>query len=270
MGAQTSLGLSLLLGVGNVRLGYWWDSAAIPARQGGAPLKWSVWLQRTFAKTFPVHSALMQELLAQFHGTHQRHWFLSDGGHFENTGAYELLRRRVPLIVICDNGADPGYAFEDLANLVRKARLDFSAEVRFLLPSKEQQHMGFGTFTDLRRSLRAEVEGIDLGVLLSKQHLLAAKITYPDQGSIESDPTDGSRPSSIVIVVKPSLTGNEPLDVLQYAAAHPDFPQETPADQFFDEAQWESYRKLGHHIGKLVAGIPLRDLANNIPDERLV
>jgi hypothetical protein len=270
MGAQTSLGLSLLLGVGNVRLGYWWDSAAIPARQGGAPLKWSIWFQRAFAQTFPVHSALMQEFLAQFHGTHQRHWFLSDGGHFENTGAYELLRRRVPLIVICDNGADPGYAFEDLANLVRKARLDFCAEVRFLLPSTDQQQMGFGTFTDLRRSVRPEVEGIDLGVLLSKHHLLAAKITYPDKGSIESDPINGSRPSSIVVVVKPSLTGDEPLDVLQYAAAHPDFPQEATSDQFFDEAQWESYRRLGQHVGTLVAGIPLRDLADNMPDDRLV
>ncbi|MEP6935762.1 MAG: hypothetical protein ABI988_17785, partial [Nitrospirota bacterium] len=47
------------------------------------------------------------------------------------------------------------------------------------------------------------------------------------------------------------------LDILQYHAQHTEFPQETTLDQFFDEAQWESYRKLGTHIGdQLFAAIP--------------
>jgi hypothetical protein len=37
--------------------------------------------------------------------------------------------------------------------------------------------------------------------------------------------------------------------VLNYAALHPDFPNETTLDQLFDEPQWESYRKLGEHAG---------------------
>ncbi|MBI2537923.1 MAG: hypothetical protein HYW06_13380, partial [Gemmatimonadetes bacterium] len=49
-----------------------------------------------------------------------------------------------------------------------------------------------------------------------------------------------------------SLTGDEPVDVAQYQADHPRFPQETTLDQFFDEAQWESYRCLGEHIGSQV------------------
>ena len=49
-----------------------------------------------------------------------------------------------------------------------------------------------------------------------------------------------------------SLTGREPVDVLQYHAQHPDFPHETTADQFFDEAQWESYRRLGEFVGVTV------------------
>lgn len=65
--------------------------------------------------------------------------------------------------------------------------------------------------------------------------------------------------------MKPTLTGDEPLDVLQYAASHPTFPQETTSDQFFDEAQWESYRKLGEHIGTQVNALDVEALFNELP-----
>ena len=57
------------------------------------------------------------------------------------------------------------------------------------------------------------------------------------------------QPGSTVLFVKPSVTGDEPLDVLQYRQQHRAFPQEPTMDQYFDEAQWESYRALGEHIG---------------------
>ena len=64
---------------------------------------------------------------------------------------------------------------------------------------------------------------------------------------------------SLLILAKPTLVGDEPSDVMNYATTHEAFPQEPTSDQFFDEAQWESYRKLGQHVGmKLVR---LRDWA---------
>jgi hypothetical protein len=54
--------------------------------------------------------------------------------------------------------------------------------------------------------------------------------------------------------VKPSITGDEPLDVLQYHHQNPAFPNEPTTDQYFDEAQWESYRKLGAHVGHVLFG----------------
>jgi hypothetical protein len=33
-----------------------------------------------------------------------------------------------------------------------------------------------------------------------------------------------------------------------YKGAHPDFPDETTADQFFDEDQFDAYRLLGNEI----------------------
>ncbi|HUK34501.1 MAG TPA: hypothetical protein VLV86_11345 [Vicinamibacterales bacterium] len=270
MGSQTSLGLSLLLGIANVRLGYWWDSAANPRDQGGTESKWSEWFQRLYAFVLPVQSALSDEFLARFHGPHRQNWYLTDGGHFENTAVYELVRRRVPLIVVCDDGADPDYAFEDLGNLVRKSRLDFDADVEFLPVAADNRH--FGSFDDLKPKLpfseqsdprRTRTPDENLGIRLSRRHLLIATITYPDGDQIGPavlGPDEQGRARSLLLVIKPSLTGDEPLDVLQYAESHPSFPQEPTSDQFFDEAQWESYRKLGEHIGGIVADIDLQRL----------
>jgi hypothetical protein len=69
-------------------------------------------------------------------------------------------------------------------------------------------------------------------------HALLARIHYLDNDEF-----------SWLLLVKPSLMGDEAADVLQYQRKHALFPQESTTDQYFDEAQWESYRKLGEHIG---------------------
>jgi hypothetical protein len=271
MGAKTSLGLSLLLGIGNVRLGYWWDSKADPERQGGVQPKPSGRLLRLLSKALPVQSSLMQELLAQFHGPHRKYWYLTDGGHFENTACYELLRRRVPLIIVCDDGADPNYGFEDLANLVRKARLDFNTDIKFMIGADNVA----GHFQDLvpktphGDSGHAERQPkIDLGIRVSASHLLLARVDYPDGEQLGPgfSSKDG-KAHSLLVIMKPTLTGDEALDVLQYAATHPTFPQEPTADQFFDEAQWESYRRLGEHIGHIVTSLDVQSLWSKVADD---
>ncbi|HEY7291945.1 MAG TPA: patatin-like phospholipase family protein [Vicinamibacterales bacterium] len=256
MGAQTSIGVSILLALSNVRLGYWWQSGVDPSKQGGTRPKPSVRIQRGIARMFPVQSALLRELVGLFQGAHERLWFLSDGGHFENTACYELLRRRVPIIIVCDDGADPDYEFEDLGNLVRKARLDFGAEVRVLEPLNDK----FGVPADFRR--KAARQG---GPGLARHHVMAAQVLYPDGGHASTGDMRDGRAQSLLIIVKPALTGDEPWDVLQYAAAHPAFPQEPTSDQFFDEAQWESYRKLGEHVGSQVNLLDVDKLFSELP-----
>jgi len=263
LGARTSLAFSLLCGLFNVRLGYWWQS-------GVDPRKRSARVKRTLAKRigaavawlFPVPMYLLDEFTARFHGTARRRWYLSDGGHFENLGAYELVRRRVPLIVICDGEQDRTYTFDGLANLVRKARTDFGAEIEFLgrgakglgkyLKNRKPDELGLGTLDELRRCRMHTLDG-DAGKpgaagdgrprcctrTFSKAHAALAEVTYRGDDV----------PKSLILYLKATLTGDEPADVIQYADDHPDFPHETTADQFFDEAQWESYRMLGEHIG---------------------
>lgn len=246
LGARTSLGLSALLGFLNVRLGYWWNSDVRPGeRAGGARRGLGERLAELLNFVFPVQTHLLQEFRARFHGPHRQRWYLTDGGHFENAACYELIRRRLPLILCCDDGQDGGYDFEDLANLVRKARTDFRTDIRFL-DEKELDDLqlgglrkAVGTLDDLRP--RAD------GARWSKAHAALAKVTYPDAGEAPAAP-------AYLLVLKPSLRGDESLDVQQYRASHLSFPQESTIDQYFDEAQWESYRRLGEHIGERLFG----------------
>ncbi|HEX6849855.1 MAG TPA: hypothetical protein VF139_00500, partial [Candidatus Polarisedimenticolaceae bacterium] len=240
-GYRTSLGLSLLAGIGNVRLGYWWDSRRLASWMGNVLL----WVPR---RVFAVQSYLLQEFLARFPGTSRRHWYLSDGGHFENLGGYELIRRRLPLIVLVDAEADPNFEFGGLSNLVRKARIDFDAEVRFLDAQEldgilsNQERTKIGTLDELRRGRWEADPGSD-PPRYSRRHAALAVVTYHD-----------SDRRSLLLYVKASMTGDEPIDVRQYHVEHEAFPHEPTSDQFFDEAQWESYRKLGEHIGTELFG----------------
>jgi hypothetical protein len=194
-------------------------------------------------------------------------------------GGYELLRRRLPFVLIVDGEMDSDSTFEGLANLVRKARIDFGAEVRFLtekdldLVVEKKVRPYIGTLEQLKRG-KWEVEesadgaseregenprsgparGTDLpsaprGKFLeldrtgrSLAHAALAEVRYEN----------GFR--SWLLYVKPTVTGREPIDILEYHAAHPDFPHETTLDQYFDEAQWESYRRLGEYIADMIFG----------------
>jgi hypothetical protein len=273
-GAQTTIPLALLAGLFNVRLGYWWDSA-----MPGSRPSW-------FAYLFPVQHALLSEAFARTRGTGDQLWNLSDGGHFENMGGYELIRRRLPVIVIVDAEADPDYTFAGLSDLVRKARLDFDAEVIFLNDAQLSEQLPvegnsvpvvpksvrpyFGNLDALRRgrwtdeplppSGGKEAKRYTLEVdraRVSKAHAALARVEYLDNGD-----------ASWLVYVKATLMGDEPEDVCHYHRAHPDFPQEPTTDQFFDEAQWESYRRVGLHIGHRVLKRDLFDHLRKHPAPR--
>ena len=90
--------LSIAMMLLNLRLGYWLANPRLPG----------AWTNRT-----PNH-VLPAGLYALGFGYQRRSRFieLSDGGHFDNLGIYELVRRELSLIFILDGEADPttGYA----------------------------------------------------------------------------------------------------------------------------------------------------------------
>jgi hypothetical protein len=234
LGSMTSLGLSLLCGLLNVRLGHWWHSGVDPQVRGkarsAAPGALRA-LALTFSRQFPVQAHLIQEFLARFPGTASRSWYLTDGGHFENTAVYELIRRRLKVIIVLDNGADPTTKLGDVAGLVRKARVDFETEIEFEdTPATGGE--AIGSLAELGFTTGPQTAG---GV---RCYAALARILYPD----------GSR-GKLLVVKAGVIGGDEPVDVLNYRAMNPTFPQQSTVDQFFDEAQWEAYRRLGTFIG---------------------
>ena len=143
---------------------------------------------------------------------------LSDGGHFENLALYELIRRHCRYIVVSDCGADPQVAFDDFGNAVRRIREDFGVEIEIdLSPLKPD------------------------GTKISKQHAAVGIISYN---------REDQKDTGILIYLKPTLTGDEPCDITQYRTRNETFPHESTGDQFYDEAQWESYRRLGEHAAR--------------------
>ena len=269
LGSRTSLGLSLLTGFFNLRLGYWWNSGVDPSDRKGRTSRTGT--QRALSRLrrlLPVQASLLDEWLARFPGVARAEWNLTDGGHFENMGGYELLRRRLPLIIVCDNEQDAAYEYAGLANLVRMARVDLDAEITFLsdddlllkdgamappvpmpdcVGSLESLRRGRRSTETVRRRGREEARQLNDGDAtgLSLVHAALARVDYRSSGSASGD---GRRAPGWLLYVKPSLVGDEPVDVQHYHAANPAFPHQSTADQFFDEAQWESYRRLGEHI----------------------
>jgi hypothetical protein len=215
MGYHTSRIVAFVMTVFNIRLGWWLPN---PNPQWSSRWAWS-------EPRFGVRP-LLDEALARTTDA-SPFVYLSDGGHFENLGLYEMVRRRCHRLLVIDAGCDSTYRYEDLENAIRKIRVDFGIPIVF--------QQGLPAPTSDKTVARRVTVGI---------------IRYSE---VDGPDTDGE-----IVYVKPVLTGDEPIDLARYAAsntkADSPFPHQTTADQFFDEAQFESYRMLGYH--SIVTGLP--------------
>lgn len=228
-------GLSALATFAGLRLGYWWDSAQAGIVQHGAAVRGSPLLMKT--------RYLLLECFGVFPGSSSAHWYVSDGGHFENTGAYALLRQEAALIVIADCGADPDYRFCDLEILIRRARIDLHAEITFMKPRPGALWDHLGAFGSLN----------DLASPQSQACLALAQVRY------------ASGATGQIVLVKPNVSAALPVDLVNFKADNPLFPHQPTTDQFFDEAQWESYFRLGAEIGRRLEGELLERVAVGAP-----
>ncbi len=248
-GRRTGVAKSLLLTLGNIRLGYWWNSGLGVHDRANVTTGCGLWeiITNLMTRWFSTQALLLSELIGRFGGPWYRHWYLSDGGNFEVTGAYELLRRRVPFVIVCDGGQDRDHQGGNLALLIRLARVDMGAEVTPVDLSSPEENPGVPD--SVRPNLGSIHDLLASGTALPRRHAALLLVRYPKFADNESEDPWLNRTHTWVLYVKATQTGDEPADVTSYAATHPDFPNESTLDQNFDEAQWESYRKLGEHIG---------------------
>jgi hypothetical protein len=213
MGSQTpSAPLAMLMTFFNVRLGFWAPTPCQKAWRSRQARFWSFYTLTEFLSRTTDRAS---------------YCFLSDGGHFDNTGVYALVERGCRIVVLVDCGADGSRTFTDLGNLARRVRIDFGAEIDIDLADLGP--------TDPKSCRNPFVVGT---ILYSPAYLREIGDPNPDD------------PSAYLVVIKPSVIGYEPADVRQYGFQNQPFPQQSTIDQFFDEAQFESYRRLGMHCAE--------------------
>ena len=210
MGYHSSPVVSFIMTLFNARLGSWLGN---PGPAG----------ERTWREAGPRSAvrSLVKEALG-LTSERSEYVYLSDGGHFENLGLYEMVARRCRRIVVLDGGCDPAFTFDDLGNALRKIRIDLGIPIHFA--------------PDAIRGLRER-----------RRRCAVAAVRY--------SAVDGPIEDGWFLYLKPLRLGGEPPDVESYAAAHSDFPHQGTGDQWFDESQTESYRMLGlHTVDELLAG----------------
>lgn len=230
MGSMTpSAAQAMLMTLLNVRLGFW------------APTPNKDYWQESQARLWPF--LMLREFMSQTNDL-ASHCYLTDGAHFENMGLYSLVERGCRYMVISDCGADPQLQFHDLGEAIRRCRIDFDAEIDLKITpllhkngGDAQAHFAVGTIKYSRRHFES--------------------LHYKD---LSEEARKG-----VIILFKPVLTGHEDADLIQYGRedAH-GFPHQTTADQWYDEAQFESYRRLGqitaHALLEKLKGNELNDI----------
>lgn len=232
---MTSPIVRFLMAIFNVRFGWWFgnpgaagDKTNIFERLLYAPAKMlGLEVMRPFRHKSPRLSVI--PFLAEAFGAtddKSAYVYLSDGGHFENLGLYEMVLRRVRFIVVSDATTDPEYAFESLAMSIRQIRVDLGVPIEI-----------------------PELAVVQPSQNLKNKYCAIGKIRY---SCVDRDPHDPNTTDEdfdgVLIFIKPSLIGQEPRDVINYWQGRSSFPQEVITDQWFSEAQFESYRALGSYI----------------------
>jgi hypothetical protein len=222
MGYHSSPFVTLLMTFFNARLGWWLPNPIWPHLRkwpaNGGPRRFLSRKSRFLARNGPMWALtpLLNEALGNTDDSYK--WIeLSDGGHFENLGLYEMVLRRCRRIIVVDADADSEFQFEDLGNAVRKIEIDLGIPI---------------TFPDFPHGLPMKRGAEPVNV-------------YCIRGVIQYNCVDYSESNGELLFIKPVLNGSEPPDIRAYAASHQHFPHEATSNQFFNEAQFESYRHLG-------------------------
>ena len=221
MGAgKTTAAQAMLMTLLNLRLGFW------------APTPSGEHWESPQARLWPFYT--VREFLSQTNDL-SSYCYLTDGGHFDNLGIYSLVERGCRHIVAVDAVADPQPCFSDLGNAIRRCRIDFGADIDL----------------DITPFVKSKDDAF------AKQHYSFGRIIYAEEHVKRlgwKDISEEAR-TGMIVYIKSSLLKNEKelrTDVRQYGLENFDFPQQSTVNQWFDEAQFESYRQLGEHCAETV------------------
>ncbi|MEX1141519.1 MAG: hypothetical protein WEB79_04325 [Thermoleophilaceae bacterium] len=201
MGKMSRRSLTFLMALANIRLGVWVPNPGWVARSSSGG-------RRAFGRARPIH--LFRELLGR-NRVDGRYLFVTDGGHYENLGLVELLRRGCTDVYCFDaSGGDP---MCQLGDAIALARSELGVEI------------------DIDPSELDAVEG-------GAKDAVRGRIVYSN-GSVGT-----------LVYATNVVTDGSPWDVKAYRQDDPDFPRNSTADQLYTDQRFESYRTLGLLAGR--------------------
>lgn len=205
--------VSTLMTLLNIRLGIWFAN----------PMYWFSNKPRRFLNYW--HPVMTYGLLPRGYRSNSHFVELSDGGHFENLGIYELIRRRAQVILVIDAEADKETSFAAFVSAVRRISEDFGVEI------------DPGPGPD--RIFATTALGYPHGVLATDWPYFVVPVEYP-----VDNPGDAHH--GCIIYIKAAFIKNLSFVAKGYRAKNSDFPHQTTVDQFFEPEQFEAYRELGY------------------------
>jgi hypothetical protein len=238
MGSNSIRPLTPTLALLNVRLGYWlknpkyleyWRTMAATVL-AAEPQDTAKTVKRR-RPVMPPHWSrfyLLSEITGRLYENSDE-IYLTDGGHIENLGIYELLRRRCRLIIAVDAESDAAMRFPSLVTLQRYARIDHGILIH--LPWSPIQARTLAQMSSNAGKAPSSALEASAG-----PHVAIGTIDY------------GGGETGCLVYIKSSLTGDENDYIRDYARRYDRFPHETTGDQFFSEEQFEVYRALGFHM----------------------
>ncbi|OBA68771.1 hypothetical protein A5641_17570 [Mycobacterium sp. 1554424.7] len=168
---------------------------------------------------------------------------VTDGGHYENLGLVEALRRRSRLIFCVDGGGDAPPLASGLADALRLAEYELGVTVTFDdFPGYSLRDLTPGSGEPFKKG-----DAFDsLNDRLAKRTVAVGLITYPAASGL----TEGKERRGVLIFTKAVLCRDFPEWLLTYAAANPVFPHDPTSDQWFNEGQFAAYTEMGRIMGR--------------------
>jgi hypothetical protein len=238
MGSQTRF-YEVFLAIANSRLGAWLPNPYFVALKCKNLENWTI-------PGFPARRSLsyFAREIFNIHPSTGRLLLCTDGGHYDNLGLVELLRRRCTHIYCIDaSGASQPLA-DALSGAMTLAREELGVEITL---DGQVFDMVAGT-----RQLTPASSFANLNPRLSKSQVTTGNIVYP---AVPSQPDGADHPETTgrLVFAQADLTPDMPYQLLDYMQLDSGFPNDSTGDQFFNAGQFDSYQTLGYFIADKAA-----------------
>lgn len=237
-----------LLAVSGVRLGTWLPNPRFLAERAAA--RENDW-RPPGMPTIRRLTYLLREIFG-IHQASDRMLQVTDGGHYENLGLVELLRRRCTEIYCIDASGDSPPTAGTLAEAITLAEIELGVTISF--PKQDVWKLVPGSVTP---PLEPTDPLAPLNERLSESAVVVADITYPAAClPVEAQQMhEEGKLTGKLVIAKTLLTRDMSYELLSYAARNNVFPHDSTGDQFFDDGKFCAYRQLGREIGKQAAEV---------------